>query len=103
MGEGGVAEAKIQISFLSATSAAVEWKGEPPKGMSACSLATETTQDFPRWEHCQRPQDRPVSLPSLLDTEASQTHFCVTSALERQHSHAKFTKEDRGAVIHMFP
>lgn len=37
MGEGeGLAKAEIQISFLSATSAAAEWKGSHPK---ACQLA----------------------------------------------------------------
>lgn len=46
IGEGeGLAKAEIQISFLSATSAAVEWKGEPPKGMSAVQLKPGETPE----------------------------------------------------------
>lgn len=90
MGEGeGLAKAEMQISFLGASSAAVEWKGSHPE---ACQLATET-RDTPG-EYCQRPHDIPVPLPPSLDTEAFQNPFCITSVLERQHSHAPFTKGD---------
>lgn len=47
MGEGeGLAKAEIQISFLSATSAAAEWKGSHPKACqpAACSRNHETPQ-----------------------------------------------------------